>query len=362
MKAEIELAKEFLCPPGVTIQETLDAIGMTQAELAERMGRPKEKINELIKGKAPLTSNTAIQLERVIGIPASFWLNMEREYRDELSIIEQKEEMLRSISWLKNFPLTFLKKIGILPITNDKATLVNALLKFFAIATPNEWERIYINNQTAVSFRISLAHTKNPGSISAWLRYCVLESSKIDLKPYNKKLFTEKLNEIRKNFNSIENNIHEYIVKTCAEAGVAVVFTPLFPQSCVSGATYWVSDRPLIQITDKYKTDDQFWFTFFHEAGHILLHGKKDIFLEGLDCDEINQEKETEANNFAAEKLINKNELRQFIDNSNFTEASIRKFSQSLKIPAGVVVGQLQYNKHIRHSYLNDLKKKISFS
>lgn len=91
MSFSLPLDRTLLSPPGDTIQETLDAIGMTQAELSARMGRPKEKVNELIKGNAPLTMDTAIKLERVLDIPVHFWIKRESAYRETLARIEERE-------------------------------------------------------------------------------------------------------------------------------------------------------------------------------------------------------------------------------------------------------------------------------
>jgi len=155
-KDEIRIAKELLSPPGDTIQETLDEIGMSQQELAERMGRHKKTINEIIKGLAPITAQTAIQLERVLGIDASFWMERERHYREELERIRLEESLEDTAIWAKRFPLLVMKKRGWLPDLKDQKKIANALLSFFSIATPNEWEAIY--KKTSAAFRISLAH------------------------------------------------------------------------------------------------------------------------------------------------------------------------------------------------------------
>jgi addiction module HigA family antidote len=138
MSSTLEIAKSLLSPPGDTIQEHLDYIGMSQAELAERMGRPKEKINDVIKGREPITPATAFQLEKVIGIPASFWLNREKTYRTELYELQQQEELEKQIDWLSAFPVNEMKKYGCLPETNEKHILVDSLLKFFCVASPEE--------------------------------------------------------------------------------------------------------------------------------------------------------------------------------------------------------------------------------
>lgn len=359
MKNSIDIEKQLLCPPGLTIQETIDALDMSQAELAERMGRPKEKINELIKGKIALSTDTAFQLERVLGIPSSFWLNMEREYRDELYKIHRKEKLENNISWLKEFPVAYLQKLKILPDSKDKGALVEHLLSFFRIASPEQWFNIYIHNSTAVSFRISLENTTNPGAITAWLRYCELQAENLVLKPFDKSVFKAKLIEIRNKTDMLYDNTLDFIVNQCATAGVAVIYTPLFPKSSISGATRWIADKPTIQLTDKYKTDDQFWFTFFHEAGHILLHGKKDVFLEGLETD---KDKEDEADKFAMDILIPPKSYNEFLRHRDFSEQSIVAFAKALKISTGVVVGRLQHDKHLPYNQLNHLKRKLTFA
>ena len=170
MTDEIQIKKELLSPPGDTIQETLDEINMSQAELAERIGRPKEKVNDLIKGRERITTDTAYRLETVFGIPASFWINRENEYRKKLFDIEQQEFFEKCIKWLKGFPVNEMKKYGYLPNIKDKKKLVSELLKFFGVATPEQWNQIYVSKEVAVSFRISLADTKSPEATSAWLR------------------------------------------------------------------------------------------------------------------------------------------------------------------------------------------------
>ena len=80
----LEVKKALLSCLGDTVQDTIDEIGMSQTELAKRLGISIPKLNELIKGKVPITKDTAVKLEYVLGVPTNFWLNLERRYRDEL--------------------------------------------------------------------------------------------------------------------------------------------------------------------------------------------------------------------------------------------------------------------------------------
>ena len=70
--------------PGETLQEILDERQMSQADLALATGRPPKTIHEILEGKAPITPDTAAQLEQALGVPASFWNNLERNYQEYL--------------------------------------------------------------------------------------------------------------------------------------------------------------------------------------------------------------------------------------------------------------------------------------
>ena len=118
-----------------------------------------------------------------------------------------------------------------------------------------------------------------------------------------------------------------------------------------------MANKAVIQLSLRYKRDDQLWFSFFHEAGHILLHGKKDVFIE----DDNKNDKEQEADNFAAEILVPQKELQQFLHSSNPSKAAIKRFASELSIAPGIVVGRLQHDGHLPHSHCNDLKRRLKW-
>lgn len=358
MSSDLTIAKELLSPPGDTLQETLDEIGMPQKELAERMGVHLKTINSIIKGKGIISMDTALNLERVLGIPSSFWLNREREYRDELAKIEEQEFLEKRLDWLKLFPLAQMKKNGWISESKRSPALVNEMLKFFGIAKPEQWNRIYTEEQTSVAFRISLAHVNNAGAISVWLRKGQLDAGKIKLKSFTKNQFRKALKTIRELAYKHPKDFKKKLQDVCASVGVAVVYVPNLPKAPISGAARWIYDKPVIQLSGRYKSNDHFWFTFFHEAGHILLHGKKDIFLEGLDTNSMDELKEDEANNFASDFLIPKNVLKQLM-NEEIDDEIINEYSKKYHIHKGIIVGQLQHKGVIPHNKFNEYKVKI---
>lgn len=359
MATTLELAKSLLSPPGDTIQEHLDFIGMSQAELAERMGRPKEKINDLIKGREPLTIPTAFQLEKVLGIPAVFWMNSEKSYRKELYEIQHQEELEKEKDWLSAFPIYEMRKLGWLPNTKEKHILVDSMLKFFGLVSPKEWEYIYVKSEVSVAFRISLAQTQSPHAISAWLRKGEIQSKDIITADFNKKKFKSALIEIKELAFMMPDHFSQQLQSICAKCGVAVVFTQNLPKAPISGATRWFHNKPLIQLSGRFKTNDHFWFTFFHEAGHIIMHGKKDIFLENVEGTVIDQVKEEEANSFATKILLPENEFQQIIDSNPLNEDMINHFANKFRTPAGVIIGRLQHLKIVPFHFGNRFKQKI---
>lgn len=272
----LDAKKALLSCPGDTIQETIDILGMSQVELAERMGRSKEKLNELINGKAPITKETAGKLELVLDIPAHTWLELERIYQEEQLAIEQLEFLQKCKDWIVRFPIAKMKKLDLLPKTKIREELTEALLRFFRIATPSEWDSIYKENSMA--FKINLNHVTQPEAVSVWLRWGEIQVEKIQLKEFDKKAFKARISEIQKISFDHPDDWQQQLQDICAECGIALVYTPCITKAPIYGAARWIKNGtvPLIQITDRQKHNNAFWFTFYHECGHILLHGKKD--------------------------------------------------------------------------------------
>lgn len=346
---------DYAVPPGETLLETIENIGMSQLELAERTGRPKKTINEIIKGKAAITSETALQLERVLGIPARFWNNLERNYQEILARTNEKESLQNCIAWLEKIPLNSLVKMGWVKKHKDTVQQLQEVLNFFGIASPEQWERRW--KCMDVSYRRSTVFSSDRYVIDSWMRMGELTVRNIPCKTFDASKFKNVLLGIRKLTFNLPDQFHEEIVQSCADTGVAVAFVPEIPKLRVSGATWWNGNKAVMQLSLRYKTDDQLWFSFFHEAGHILLHGKKDIFIEDAD----KNKKEVEADKFASEFLIPSKLYKQFIQNGDYSKAAINKFASELEIAPGIVVGRLQYDGRLPFSHCNDFKKRLKW-
>lgn len=361
---DVALKKSLLSCPGDTLQEHIDHIGMSQAELAERLGRSVPKLNELIKGKAAITKDTATRLEYVLGVPASFWLNLERRYQDELLEIAQMEHLEQCEQWVSGFPLGPMKKMGILPDTRDKTEIAAGLLKFFRVASPTQWASIYVGSSLA--FKIELRHTTEPQAISVWLRLGEIQAAQLQVLGFDKKALRDKLEAIQEIAYRHSSNWLEELQALCASCGVALVYTPSIAKAPIYGATRWIKNNslPLIQIADRQKDYNAFWFTFYHELCHILNHGKKEIFIEGLESIKPDKEKEEEADDFAARMLLSVKERNELFQFHNFDKELVLRLSEKFKKHPGIIVGQIQ--RQYKHLYkdieLNSLKVKVEFS
>jgi HTH-type transcriptional regulator/antitoxin HigA len=354
---------DYVSPPGETLAEMLEERDMTQAELAERMGRPKKTISEIINGKAAITPETALQLELVLGVPASFWNNRERLYREALARSEEKERLQKKVMWLKQFPVKAMIRCGWIQEYSNKVEQLREVLNFFAVASPERWEDVWRN--ISVDFRQSPAFETDPGAVTAWLRQGEIEATEINCAVYDANKFKEALQQIRALTVEQPEVFQPEVVRLCADAGVAVVFIPQLPKTRTCGATRWLNPhKALIQLSLRYKTDDHLWFSFFHEAGHILLHGKRDVFLEdhvARDGEQLDKEKE--ANKFAADLLIPPSELQRFVQSSPYrSKAGIQKFAAEMGIAPGIVVGRLQHDGFLPVTHCNDLKCRFEWA
>lgn len=344
-------------PPGNTLAELLEEIGMSQKELAQRCGRPEKTINEIIKAKSAITSETALQFERVLGIPAEFWNAREFRYREYLARKLENEKLKKQETWLKKFPISQMIKLGwVKDVRKNSVSQLIELLNFFGIASPEQWN--VDGKITSTAFRRSNKCKTSPEAISVWLRKGELEASKTACKPYDKKAFEQALAEIKELTNEPDPQKFLPILKQrCQNAGVAVVLIPSIKEAPVSGAARWLNpDKALIQLSVRHKTDDHLWFSFFHEAAHVLLHSKKQIFVD-LSNDHEENHIEKEADQFAAETLIPFKSLQNWmISKGNYSNESVVEFANSISVSPGIVVGRLQHMNLIPMANLNKLK------
>ena len=353
---------DWISPPGDTIADLLEERNWTQAELASRLGASRKFVSQLVSGKVPLSESVAIRLARVLGSTVRFWLNREAGYRAALARESEIESLRQDIDWLDELPVSQMRKFGWIAIHRDKARTVAECLRFFGVGTVDAW-RDWSEGLGQTAYRMSDKTRSRFGAIAAWLRFGELKSQEIECRPYSAETFKSCLEELRSL--TLEEDPDVFVPKIqqlCAEAGVAVVFAPA-PTGCpASGATRWLSsNKALLMLSLRYKSNDQLWFSFFHESAHILLHRKRLMFLEVDRNGFRDQKEEEEANRFAADLLIPRNFHLELLATGG-SKSGVLAFAKKLGIAPGVVVGRLQHEGVLPHSHLNDLKVRYEWT
>ena len=357
-------APDWVSPPGDSISDLIEERSWPQSELAQRLGYTEKHMSQLINGKVPLTLDAAVRLERVLGSTIEFWLALEANYQRHKARIDAAKQHARWIDWLDELPLKELMACRAIDKRRIDAThkpaLVESCLRFFGVASPEEWRSHYGGMQ--VSFRRSREDQCDIGAISAWLRIGEREAEQFDGPKYDRDKFQKALKEVRSFTTEPPRVFQPKMERLFADAGVVFVLVPAIPRSHVSGVARWLSaTRPLIQMSLYGKSNDKFWFTIFHESAHILLHAneKKSVYLDDPGKHSSTDQKEIEANKWAGDFTIPA-EYQHHLPTLK-TKDAVRAFAKKIGIHPGIVVGRLQHDALIDVSWMNDLKIKFEF-
>ena len=344
---------DWATPPGETIAQILRERHLSAEDLAERIEQSVEDVQALIEGRSTITLALARHLSRALGASVEFWMSRDYRYHETITRLQNSEG-----EWLSELPVSDMVKFGWLNARPSER--VGACLRFFGVPSVPAWRAAYGNLLNATAFRTSQVFESQPGAVATWLRAGELEAATIACDSWNPNGFREALSKIRTL--TRQKDPHRFIPKLreiCAPNGVAVVVLRA-PTGCrASGATRFISQKKaLLQLSFRFLTDDQFWFTFFHEAGHLLLHGQTRLFLEESGAPSTTQE--DEASDFAVRTLIPTAEEPAMLSLPANTDAVIR-FATRVGIAPGIVVGQLQHRGKLRKNYLNGLKRRFAW-
>lgn len=326
---------DFAIHPGETLREELETANISQVELTQRTGISEKHISQIINGEASITPDTAIKLERSLGVTAEFWANLQKNYDVTIARIASEKRLAKEMNEAKKFSCySELVAIGCIKDAHSLKDKAENLLNFFGVDS-----LAYVPSVVAVAFRQARGKFEER-SLAAWLRCGELEASKLDVGPFNKMQIRQIIPEIKK-LTLLPQGFGTDLQKLCATAGIAVIFSPYFKRTRVNGSTRWIGDKAVIQINTKGAYSDIFWFTFFHELGHVMLHGVRERFLEY--DGKTKNDKEREADEFAAKNLIPESEYEAYIRSGQLNRVTAEKFAKSVGIDASIVLGRLAH-------------------
>ena len=348
---------DYVIHPGEYLEEILNSREMKKRDFAERIGLSVKAVSQIINGKALYSPDVALMLEKTLDISAEIWMNMADAY--QLFEAREKErnhlETEKTRAWVSRFPTADLKRMRLIPNTKKAEVLADGILRFLNVSNPEVWDEY--NQKKAVSYRKSDKFKESKEATAVWLRIAEREAEGIETENFDRNVFKRVLSEIRELTVLPPNKFYPKMIELCQSAGVALVLVPELKDTHISGAACWLSQhKAMIAISLRYKTNDHFWFTYFHEAAHILLHGKKNIYID-IKEDGVSEE-EKEANDYAVEILIPESKYQKFVQKDQFFPNYITAFAKEINIHPGLVVGRLQHDEKIKHSWHNSLKEK----
>lgn len=339
--------------PGDTISDILNRKNIPQSEFAAQINLPILEVKKLIKGFRAIDDAVAEKLSTVLGGSSDFWKELQSLY-DRYS---QKVKTIEEERWVKELPIKQMQKNHWI---NQEGPILQSCLSFFNVPDVWTWRKKY-NDITALAlFRKSHKFNSIPASVATWIRQGERQAERLQLHKWNPSLFKSRLSEIKKLTRQKDPFSFLEILRTiCNECGVALAIVPT-PEGCsASGAAKFLdSGHGLIIVSFRYGTDDHFWFTFFHEAAHLLLHADRDTFVDENVGDPSEENEEKQANDFAVDILLPgglKNEIKAL----QVSEASIRKMANNAEVSLGIIIGQLQFLGKVKPNHYNAFKRKF---
>ena len=357
---------DWASAPGDTIRDLLYERNILVAEFAESVGCDTKNVLGLLQGRVPITVSMARRLSQVLGASVEFWMSRDFHFRQDAIRIHGGGR-----EWLSELPLRDMTSFGWLSPAPHPTEELSACLSYFGVTDIPEWHSIYRTIHDMAVFRTSPSYDSRPASVAVWLRQGEVQAEAVQCTPWDPDRFHSSLSDLRSL--TRQKDPVEFIPKlqdVCKRSGVAVVVVRA-PNGCrASGATRFVSpDKAILQMSFRYLTDDHFWFTFFHEAGHLLLHEQRNLFsglfsddsgwiIEGLESSR--SAKEDEADQFAARILVPK-EFDRGIRSLRIETRSIIRFAARLGVSPGIVVGQLQHLGRIGFDQMNGLKRRFKW-
>lgn len=357
----------FCIPPGATLEEEIDAMGISQKELAQRTGLTVQTINRIIKGSTPITTDTAQKLAYVTNTSASFWLGLEMDYREALKQQSLGEEETKNAAkaFVREFPYKELVDRGACKQTTNPAEMKEELLRFFAVSGESQYRRTYESVLEGAA-RVGFSQKWNSGAFSAWLRLGEIAASKIETRAFSYEKLKNAIQEVRSSVNDSPDKVWGKLQAILSDAGVAAVVIPELKGTHAYGFSRFITpDKAIVQLSLKGGRVGTFWFNLFHELCHLLKHGKKKVFVNLNEqtsdkyADSKCDKEEKEANKFSRDILISPMDWKYFMSRGNFSIESIRNFAEYLKIPMDIILGRLQKDKIIHYAQYVKYQQKV---
>lgn len=361
MSDTLEFEPDWFSPPGEAIAECLRRSRKSLSDFAFEMDLDGGRVEQLIEGQLAITTRVARQLEKSLGISAEFWETREAQYRRDMVRLAANVPSDVAKKWLRDLPIADMAKMGWVQEQPEITGKVAECFRYFDVPSIECYERRMAELIGEARLRTSQTLVSNRASLATWLQRGEIEARKIDCNSWSAARLQETIPAFRKLTMLREPSKFLPRLQTmCADAGVALVIAKT-PKGCrASGATKFLSDdKALLLLSFRYLSDDHFWFSFFHECGHLVLHGRESVFIEGEGHENVVQEEQ--ANDFAQKALIPE-PWHRLLTQLPASKKDVLRFAARVGVSPGIVVGQLQHRGRISHNFLNYLKRRYEWT
>lgn len=355
----IEYDKIMAFHPGYYVADIIEAMCITQAEFAQRMGTTGKTLSKLINGQINLSNDLAQKLATMLGTGVDVWLNLQKAFDEKVIEIHQMQEFQAQKDIVEMIDYSYFVEVAHLPATRNISEKVANLCSFLKISDL----RILTQPDFLVNFRsgIPTVQTKNIINSRAWIQTAMNIANSIETQSFNAKRLQAYLPEIRQMTLKDPQVFLPRLKSIFSECGVAFVLLPHLKNAGINGAVKWCGpDKAVLAINNRRAYADTFWFSLFHEIKHVLQQKLKTMFISSSieDMLAIDSQLEAEANQFAQDYLIPPEEYRQFAPSRYTSDAEIKAFAAKIGLHPGVVAGRLQHDGIIGHERCAKLKQK----
>lgn len=327
--------------PGYYIKEIVEETGLSQEEFAKRLDTTPKTLSVLINGGQRLSADLAVKLSRMLGTSAQYWLNLQSIFDDvqarvQLDGEQKKEKEILRVLGYEYFRVNF----GLPSLPRKVDNQIEQLRCFLGVASLT----VLARPDLAASFR-SEGIAKDKKTViraNAMVQIAANEMSKVEAPKFDRDRF-EAAAEFALTQTSNHDGFLDVLREEFIKAGVVLVILPNLKGSKTNGATKRMNGRIMLMVNDRRMSADAFWFTLFHEIGHILAGD----FGVSVDGDEGASEKA--ADDYARDALISRESYEKFVSTGCFSLDAIVKFAQSIGRDAGIVLGRLQKDGYVRY-------------
>ncbi|MDO7868521.1 helix-turn-helix domain-containing protein [Nocardioides jiangxiensis] len=334
------LDHDYGITPGDFLRAELAARGISQADLAVRASLSAKHLNQVITDTVPLSTDTAMRLERVLGISADLLARLDAAHQAQLGRTKSTAKLADYKEWFAQFNVADLVKHGVVTAKTTVESQIGELLDFFAVAEPSGYDKLYV--EPLLSFRRAQHIAIDANATSLWLRLAERKAEPLVVGDYSRARFADLLDELPSLTLKPISQAWPELQERCAEVGVAVVYTPAIAKTGASAAVRWLGpEKPVIALTGRGGYEDSIWFSFFHEAGHIVLHPRRKSVVEFGAPDDADGA-ETQANDFA-KKTVLRGKARTLAKLS--TASEITELAASIGIHPGIAAGIWAFDK-----------------